>query len=75
MVDAPAGVLGLEWIDGRSVRFLLGDGDEGEVEEVDASELENDQEEAEEAEDPLPVFGVSQGAVSSLISKDALSVR
>ncbi|KAI0247526.1 hypothetical protein BJV78DRAFT_1337909 [Lactifluus subvellereus] len=35
-VDAASGVLGIEWIDGKSVRFLLGSGDEGEqVDQVD----------------------------------------
>ncbi|KAH9954092.1 kinase-like domain-containing protein [Russula dissimulans] len=37
-VDAANGVLGVEWVDGRSVRSLLGSGDEGEV--VDAGEDE-----------------------------------
>ena len=32
MVDAVEGVLGIEWIDGASVRVLLGGGAEGEVE-------------------------------------------
>lgn len=32
MVDAECGVLGLEWIEGRSVRSLLGAGEEGEYE-------------------------------------------
>lgn len=35
-VDAASGVLGIEWIDGKSVRFLLGSGDEGEqVDQLD----------------------------------------
>ena len=29
-VDAATGVLGIEWVDGKSVRSLLGSGDEGE---------------------------------------------
>ena len=32
MVDASEGVLGIEWIEGKSVRFLLGGGAEGEEE-------------------------------------------
>lgn len=29
-VDAATGALGIEWVDGKSVRCLLGSGDEGE---------------------------------------------
>ncbi|EIN04107.1 hypothetical protein PUNSTDRAFT_138838 [Punctularia strigosozonata HHB-11173 SS5] len=38
MVDATEGVIGLEWIDGQSVRKLLGGGAEDEIEEVEGSE-------------------------------------
>jgi len=38
MVDASEGVLGIEWIEGRSVRMLLGGGAEGEDEQVLDSE-------------------------------------
>lgn len=34
MVDAAEGVLGIEWIEGKSVRMLLGGGAEGEEEQV-----------------------------------------
>lgn len=39
MVDAAEGVLGIEWIEGKSIRMLLGGGAEGEEEEV----LDSDQ--------------------------------
>lgn len=39
MVDATEGVLGIEWIEGKSVRMLLGGGAEGEEEQV----LDSDQ--------------------------------
>ena len=39
MVDAAEGVLGIEWIEGKSVRMLLGGGAEGEEEQV----LDSDQ--------------------------------
>lgn len=39
MVDAVEGVLGIEWIEGKSVRTLLGGGAEGEEEQV----LDSDQ--------------------------------
>ncbi|VDB87193.1 unnamed protein product [Peniophora sp. CBMAI 1063] len=69
LVDAPAGVLGIEWIDGRSVRFLLGSGDEG-VEE----EYEEGDEEVEDApldeEDPLKEYGVAQDDVMQMIGTE-----
>jgi len=34
MVDATEGVLGIEWIEGKSIRMLLGGGAEGEEEQV-----------------------------------------
>ncbi|KAI0031008.1 hypothetical protein K488DRAFT_79311 [Vararia minispora EC-137] len=53
-VDASAGVLGIEWIDGRSVRFLLGGGDEG-VDDEEADETEETEE-----EDALAEYGVAR---------------
>ena len=47
MVDATRGILGIEWIDGRSVRFLLGGGEEEEIVE----EGDYDEDESEEVED------------------------
>ncbi|KAI0631708.1 hypothetical protein C8Q77DRAFT_155248 [Trametes polyzona] len=69
MVDATEGVLGIEWIDGKSVRFLLGGGAEGE--EV----VEDDSEEPEggdviEEDDPLKEYGVTQDAVMKLIGTE-----
>jgi len=57
MVDVVEGVLGIEWIEGKSVRRLLPGGAEGEEE---ASEETLDDVEDEE-EDRLKVFGVSVG--------------
>ncbi|KAI0822124.1 hypothetical protein BC628DRAFT_1327873 [Trametes gibbosa] len=68
MVDAPEGVLGIEWIDGRSIRFLLGGGAEGEEEvENDSEDVED---EAEPEEDPLQEYGVAQDAVMALIGTE-----
>ena len=50
-VDAANGVLGIEWVNGRSVRFLLGSGNEDE-------EADNDY------VDPLVEYGVSKGTIS-----------
>lgn len=63
MVDAAGGVLGIEWIEGRSVRFLLGGGaeDEQEMEEY-AEDEDDDLVEEEEDADPLEEYGVSKGA-------------
>ena len=60
MVDATEGVLGIEWIDGKSVRFLLGGGAEDEeeiVEDGDLPESEID----DELEDLLKEYGVPEG--------------
>ena len=62
MVDAVEGVLGIEWIDGKSVRFLLGGGAEDEEEVVeDADAPEAEEEDAAAAEDLLKEYGVSAG--------------
>jgi TP53 regulating kinase and related kinases len=53
-VDVANGVLGIEWVNGRSVRFLLGSGDEGE--DADGDE--------DVVEDPLIEYGVSKGTIS-----------
>jgi hypothetical protein len=53
LVDALEGILGIEWIEGKSVRKLL----PGAVAE---EEGESEEEENEE-EDPLAGYGVSQG--------------
>ncbi|KAI0704439.1 hypothetical protein C8T65DRAFT_654041 [Cerioporus squamosus] len=70
MVDAAEGVLGIEWIDGKSVRFLLGGGAEGEEEiEETADGLDEDDVPAEE-EDPLQEYGVSQDALMAMIGTE-----
>jgi TP53 regulating kinase-like protein len=51
-VDAASGALGIEWIDGKSVRSLFGSGEEGEEEEDVASA---------EDEDFLAEYGVPKG--------------
>lgn len=55
-VDVASGALGIEWIDGKSVRSLLGSGDEGEETEVD------------EDEDFLAEYGVPKGINFSHLS-------
>lgn len=59
MVDAPAGVLAIEWIEGRSVRALLGGGAPEEEDTLSDSEL--DSAPVEQEEDPLATFGTTQG--------------
>ena len=61
MVDASEGVLGIEWIEGKSVRFLLGGGAEGEEEIMEGTELPEEPELAIDDEDPLREYGVTQG--------------
>ena len=62
MVDASEGVLGIEWIEGKSVRFLLGGGAEGEeeVEETD-DVVEPQEEEDEDSERHSPVPRIDKG--------------
>lgn len=65
MVDASEGVLGIEWIEGKSVRVLLGGGDEGDiVEESDEPEGPEDEGteilESTSTDDQLKEFGVTQ---------------
>lgn len=69
MVDAASGVLGIEWIEGRSVRFLLGGGaeDEQEMEVIEGGDDDDidDDGNAEVEDDPLLEYGVSKGASAS----------
>jgi hypothetical protein len=51
-VDAANGVLGIEWVNGKSVRDLLGSRDE-----------DDDETGAYEDEDPLAEYAISKGAV------------
>ncbi|KAI0660161.1 kinase-like domain-containing protein [Cubamyces menziesii] len=69
MVDAAEGVLGIEWIDGKSVRFLLGGGAEGEVEAEDDSEDAQDDVPVEE-EEPLKEYGITQDTLMSMIGTE-----
>ena len=64
MVDAATGVLGIEWIDGSSVRVLLGGGAEGEIEEEELDSSAPDSPEMDDEVDDylaLKEFSVSQG--------------
>ncbi|KAH9923461.1 kinase-like domain-containing protein [Epithele typhae] len=74
MVDAAAGVLGIEWVDGASVRALLGGGAEGEVEveERDDGEEEEGEEEAHEdgAEVALREYGLTPDQVMEMIGAE-----
>ncbi|KZO97246.1 hypothetical protein CALVIDRAFT_497521 [Calocera viscosa TUFC12733] len=61
LVDAPVGVLGVEWVEGKSVRKVLGGGAEEEGEEEDVEQLE------EEAEELLREFGITRDEIMRLI--------
>jgi len=61
MVDVNEGVLGIEWIDGKSVRQLLPGGAELE----DISELEEVDHVDETSEDSLAEYGTSRGKAVS----------
>ncbi|KIK04484.1 hypothetical protein K443DRAFT_675939 [Laccaria amethystina LaAM-08-1] len=60
MVDASEGILGIEWIDGKSVRKLLPGGAEDEEEEEDDEVLEENGE-------PMKEYGISVDTLMSLI--------
>jgi TP53 regulating kinase-like protein len=62
MVDATEGVLGVEWIEGKSVRLLLGGGAEDEQEAEVLGYDDSDEEPEEEYEvDPLLEYEVKLG--------------
>ncbi|GJE94123.1 hypothetical protein PsYK624_102910 [Phanerochaete sordida] len=67
MVDAAQGVLGIEWIDGKSIRFLLGGGEEDAV--IEEGDYE-DEAEQEEEEDSLAEYKVSRDEVMRMIGTE-----
>ncbi|TFY82157.1 hypothetical protein EWM64_g1849 [Hericium alpestre] len=71
MVDAVTGLLGIEWIDGRSIRFLLGGGaeDEEELPEDDGDGDDVDEPEPE-TEDLVSEYGVSKDDIMELIGTE-----
>jgi len=58
MVDADKGVLGIEWIDGRSLRVILGADEEGGVAYEGAEENEGEEDTTPE----LSKYGLTVGA-------------
>ncbi|CDO68506.1 hypothetical protein BN946_scf184998.g3 [Trametes cinnabarina] len=69
MVDAVEGVLGIEWIEGKSVRFLLGGGAEGEeIAEDDSDDAA--EEDVPLEEDSLQEYGVSKDTVMEMIGTE-----
>jgi TP53 regulating kinase-like protein len=60
MVDAVEGVLGIEWVEGRSVRYLLG-GSEEEADNIQDEAAEAEEDQPIQEEDPLMAYGVSGG--------------
>jgi TP53 regulating kinase-like protein len=65
MVDAAAGVIGIEWIEGKSVRYLLPGG----AEEEEVKEPPKDEEDFE-AEDPLLEYCISQDTLMGFIGTE-----
>jgi TP53 regulating kinase-like protein len=62
-VDAANGVLGIEWVNGKSVRYLLGSRDEGEEGDQDEDEDE-DENAAVVNEDLLAEYAITKGTIS-----------
>jgi TP53 regulating kinase-like protein len=63
MVDATEGMLGIEWIEGKSVRMLLPGGADAEEEVEEVEETDSDVESRAESfdENPLTEYEISQG--------------
>ncbi|KAF8752962.1 Lipopolysaccharide kinase (Kdo/WaaP) family [Rhizoctonia solani] len=72
-VHADTGVLGIEWIEGTSVRKVLGGGAEGE-EELDVAEEEIEDEEAE-MDELKDVYGLTQGSYRLRLSYNSVLVE
>jgi len=72
MVDAAEGILGLEWIEGKSVRMLLSGCAETEEEEEEVEEADSDTESRAESfeENPLTEYEISQDALMKLIGTE-----
>ncbi|KAH7101601.1 kinase-like domain-containing protein [Auriculariales sp. MPI-PUGE-AT-0066] len=66
LVDLEAGLLGTEWIDGLSVRRILGGEDEGVIEEDEEEDASPDEPEV----DHLAQFQVTQDQLMGLIGKE-----
>lgn len=65
MVDLQEGVLGIEWIEGKSIRFLLGGGAEGEEEEEEEEAPEDlDQDDQILETDTLLGYNITKGNFS-----------
>ena len=66
-VDAIEGLLGIEWIEGKSIRYLLPSGAQEEFEEEDKGVIDQDDTSSHLIEeDPLKEFGISVGTSSGL---------
>jgi TP53 regulating kinase-like protein len=59
-VDATEGLLGIEWIEGKSIKYLLPSGAEEELHEDEDNDLDDAPLLATD-EDPLKEFGISVG--------------
>ena len=74
MVDASEGVLGLQWINGKSIRILLGGGAEGEEETEYITGEEDVPDEPIEEEDPLLEFRISKGKFLCSVAPNAVLI-
>jgi len=71
MVDAAEGVLGIEWIEGKSVRLLLGGGAENEqTNEVDGTLSDEEQDELQEETDSLLEYELTLEELMTLIGEE-----
>jgi len=71
MVDASEGVLGIEWIEGKTVKMLLPGGAEAEEDEEEAGEDSDDDSHADSLEeDPLAEYEISQDTLMKVIGTE-----
>ncbi|CAE6532908.1 unnamed protein product [Rhizoctonia solani] len=69
-VHADSGVLGIEWIDGTSVRRVLGGGAEGEEEVEVAEDEEIEADEQDEVDELKEVYGLTEEGMMTLIGEE-----
>ncbi|TFK51285.1 hypothetical protein OE88DRAFT_1712552 [Heliocybe sulcata] len=71
LVDASQGILGFEWIEGKSIRMLLGGGAEGEEETEYTADLLEDEDAVDSPEDELQsLYGLTPDVLMAMIGTE-----
>lgn len=61
MVDAVEGIIGMEWIEGHTVRSLLGAGEEIDSDSNEYDDGDIGEDDLEKVDDPLALYALTQG--------------